>query len=408
MKTIGIISEYNPFHKGHAYQLNQLAKQEPLSLRIAIMSGSFVQRGEPAYFSKFDRARWAILGGADVVIELPTIFSLGSAEIFSTGAVRLLHALHINAISFGTEVPDTTLLTNAAKLLSSTAGQESIKSLIDTGVSYGAALRQVLINTLPDGHLIATAPNAILGLEYIRSALSYHPNLTVIPIHRHSFHHDVALPQENALPSGTALRQALIDKAPIDPYIPDPIADDMNKAIANGHYVDYNRYKDYLLACNRMLSLEQLEQYGDFTEGIEHRWYTAMHNTNWDGALASIKTKRYTYARLQRMAAYTALGITKTILKQAHAEGPQYGRLLAFNTRGREWLKQHKQYSKDNPQAFPIINKWAQPPTNLSPLGNMMMHIDQKATDLQVFSFANKEKRQGAQDFIYSPQYINI
>ncbi|MCF0158341.1 MAG: nucleotidyltransferase family protein [Veillonella sp.] len=119
MNTIGIISEYNPFHKGHAYQLEQLNTMHPDSIRIAIMSGSFVQRGEPAYFSKFDRSRWAILSGVDVVIELPIIYSLGSAEIFSTGAIRLMKALHINAISFGTEVDDSPLLKQAAALMNS-------------------------------------------------------------------------------------------------------------------------------------------------------------------------------------------------------------------------------------------------------------------------------------------------
>ena len=115
MKSIGIICEYNPFHNGHAHQLHTLRTTYPDALRIAIMSGSFVQRGEPAYFSKFDRARWAIHGGADVVIELPTIYSLGSAELFCTGAVRLMKALHIHSISFGSELDDNATLHTAAE-----------------------------------------------------------------------------------------------------------------------------------------------------------------------------------------------------------------------------------------------------------------------------------------------------
>ena len=106
MKTIGIICEYNPFHNGHAHQLHTLAQEHPEALRICIMSGSFVQRGEPAIFSKFDRARWAILGGADIVIELPTLYSLGSAQLFGTGSIRMVKALHIDALSFGSETAD--------------------------------------------------------------------------------------------------------------------------------------------------------------------------------------------------------------------------------------------------------------------------------------------------------------
>ena len=110
MNTIGIICEYNPFHNGHSHQLHTLAQEVPDAIRIALMSGSFVQRGEPAYFSKFDRSRWAIYGGADVVIELPALYALGSAELFSTGAIRLMKALHIQSISFGSELTDNSIL----------------------------------------------------------------------------------------------------------------------------------------------------------------------------------------------------------------------------------------------------------------------------------------------------------
>ena len=145
MKAIGIICEYNPFHNGHAHQLHTLSVSYPDTLRVAIMSGSFVQRGEPAYFTKFDRARWAIYGGADIVIELPTIYSLGSAELFCTGAIRLMKALHIDSISFGSELDsNTTILYKAAELFNTKQGQEAIQCHLKTGLSYGTALRQVI------------------------------------------------------------------------------------------------------------------------------------------------------------------------------------------------------------------------------------------------------------------------
>ena len=401
MKAIGIICEYNPFHNGHAHQLHTLSTNYPDALRVAIMSGSFVQRGEPAYFSKFDRARWAIYGGADVVIELPTIYSLGSAELFCTGAVRLMKALHIYSISFGSELDDNAILHAAAEFLNTPHGQEAIQQHIKTGVSYGTALRQVIAKHVPKGDLINDAPNSLLGLEYIRAAQRYFSNLMVIPITRQSSHHSSTLSQGQDFPSGTALRKALVEGTTIDTYVPHTIIDDMHKVIAQGAYTDYERYNDILHGINRLLSTVELETYGDFTEGIEHRWHKAMQHVNWTHALEEIKTKRYTYARLRRMAAYTALQITKPILQEAHILGPQYARLLAFNQRGRRWLK-------NNTPSIPLIQKWAKAPSMVSDFGKQLLAIDTKATDLQTYSFKSAHMRTGHEDFRYSPQYIEM
>lgn len=401
MKAIGIICEYNPFHNGHAHQLHTLSTNYPDALRVAIMSGSFVQRGEPAYFSKFDRARWAIYGGADVVIELPTVYSLGSAELFCTGAVRLMKALHIHSISFGSELDDNSILHTAAEFLNTPHGQEAIQQHIKTGVSYGTALRQVIAKHVPNGDLINDAPNSLLGLEYIRAAQRYFSNLMVIPITRQSSHHSSTLSQGQDFPSGTALRKALVEGTIIDTYVPHTIIDDMHKVIAQGAYTDYERYNDILHGINRLLSTVELETYGDFTEGIEHRWHKAMQHVNWTHALDEIKTKRYTYARLRRMAAYTTLQITKPILQEAHILGPQYARLLAFNQHGRRWLK-------NNTPSIPLIQKWAKATSMVSDFGKQLLAIDTKATDLQTYSFKSAHMRTGHEDFRYSPQYIEM
>ena len=201
MKTIGIICEYNPFHNGHAHQLHTLAQQHPDTLRICIMSGSFVQRGEPAIFSKFDRARWAILGGADIVIELPTLYSTGSAQLFGTGAIRMVKALAIDALSFGSETADLESLIDIAKRMDCESTQEQLRTYINEGMSYGTAFRKALHTE------ILNTPNALLGLEYIRAGLAYNPKLEYIPILRTSNHHEETITDE--LPSGTALRQLI-------------------------------------------------------------------------------------------------------------------------------------------------------------------------------------------------------
>ena len=405
MKTIGIICEYNPFHNGHAYQLYTLAQLHPDALRICIMSGSFVQRGEPAIFSKFDRARWAILGGADIVTELPTLYSTGSAQLFGTGAIRMVKALDIDALSFGSETADLDALVDIAKRMDCESTQEQLRTYIKEGMSYGAAFRKAL-----DTEILNT-PNALLGLEYIRAGLAYNAKLEYIPILRTSNHHEETLTDE--LPSGTALRQLITStgnlssqcitstgnlSAQLQSTIPPSIASDMTQVIENGNYVDYNRYHDMVHSLSRRTTPKKLEKFGDFNEGIEHLWSKAAQQSSWTAATEEIKSKRYTYARLQRMGAYLTLGITKDILQSAMEVGPQYARLLAFNDRGRQWLR--------NEYEIPLIQKWAKAPNELSSLGQTMHHIDTLATDIQALCFHNEANRIGHRDYTYTPQYI--
>lgn len=396
MKTIGIICEYNPFHNGHAHQLHTLASKCPDALRICIMSGSFVQRGEPALFSKFYRARWAILGGADVVIELPTLYSLGSAQLFGTGAIRMVKALSIDTLSFGSETTNLNTLIGIAKRMDCESTQNELRNYLNEGMSYGTAFRKAL------GSEMLSTPNALLGLEYIRAGLKYHPDLAYIPIQRTSDHHNQTINQE--LPSGTALRQLITTATPLDMYsalqvaIPTPILDDMTHRITTGDYVDYSRYHDMVHMLSRRISASELERFVDFTEGIEHLWLKAAQQPSWESAIEQIKSKRYTYARLQRMGAYLTLGITKDLINIAMQDGPQYARLLAFNDRGRQWLR--------TKHDIPLIQKWAKAPTQLNNLGKSMHHIDTLATDIQALCFHNKGKRIGHTDYTYTPQYI--
>ncbi|MDU2711676.1 MAG: nucleotidyltransferase family protein [Veillonella sp.] len=405
MKTIGIICEYNPFHNGHAHQLHTLAQLHPDALRICIMSGSFVQRGEPAIFSKFDRARWAILGGADIVIELPTLYSTGSAQLFGTGAIRMVKALDIDALSFGSETADLDALVDIAKRMDCESTQEQLRTYIKEGMSYGAAFRKAL-----DTEILNT-PNALLGLEYIRAGLAYNAKLEYIPILRTSNHHEETLTDE--LPSGTALRQLITStgnlssqcitstgnlSAQLQSTIPPSIASDMTQVIENGNYVNYNRYHDMVHSLSRRTTPKKLEKFGDFNEGIEHLWSKAAQQSSWTAATEEIKSKRYTYARLQRMGAYLTLGITKDVLQNAMEEGPQYARLLAFNDRGRQWLR--------NEYEIPLIQKWVKAPNELSALGQTMHHIDTLATDIQALCFHNERNRIGHKDYTYTPQYI--
>lgn len=396
MKTVGIICEYNPFHNGHTHQLHTLAQEHPEALRICIMSGSFVQRGEPAIFSKFDRARWAILGGADIVIELPTLYSLGSAQLFGTGAIRMVKALHIDALSFGSETDDLDTLVDIAKRMDCESTQTVLRTYINEGMSYGSAFRKALNTEM------LNTPNALLGLEYIRAGLNYHPTLKYMPILRTSDHHESNIIKD--FPSGTALRKLITNMATssnncnINSIVPKTIANDMTNIISNGAYVNYNRYYDMLHTLSRRTSTKELESFGEFNEGIEHLWSKAAQQPTWNLSMEHIKSKRYTYARLHRMGAYLALGIQKDLLQSAIQEGPHYARLLAFNDRGRQWLR--------NDFEIPLIQKWAKAPNELNTLGQTMHQIDTLATDIQALCLHNEVKRIGHMDYTYTPQYI--
>ena len=216
MNTIGIIAEYNPFHKGHAHQLEGLRQKYPEATLLVVMSGDFVQRGTPAIFSKFHRAQWALMGGADIVFELPSMFAVSSAEYFASSGVRLLHALGCDAISFGANHTQVEELVSIAKALDHPSTQKSLGTLLGQGYSYGTALRKAVqglhseINGLETSNhmsILDSDPNTILGIEYIRALHRYHIGLDIIPVKRTSSHHNPTL--DDSFPSGTALRNAI-------------------------------------------------------------------------------------------------------------------------------------------------------------------------------------------------------
>ncbi len=401
METIGIIAEYNPFHLGHAHQLSYLADRWPQALRIVVMSGSFVQRGEPAFFSKFDRAYWALLGGADLVFELPALFALRSAEIFAAGAIRLLSQLHVDAFSFGSEVTNLDTLLEVAHSIDSDEVQARTKELIQTGLSYGAALRLALSESSP---LTATAlnqPNSLLGIEYLRALETYNLQLTPLLVPRQGSHyHDTSL--ANTYPSATALRTAFQNKEknlPLANFFPEEVVPLINERLSSGHYLDIKRYYDLIHYQSRLQSASQLANYGEFTEGIENRWKKASQFSSWQQSRASIKTKRYTYARLDRMGAYTVLQWPKELLIKSHEQGPQYARLLGFTSAGRNWLRGHA-------SNIPIIQKWGPFQRQATGFVSDMAQADTLATNIQSLCFSSPQSRVSDQDFHFTPHYL--
>lgn len=401
MNTIGIIAEYNPFHKGHAHQLQELRREYPEATLLVVMSGDFVQRGTPAIFSKFHRAQWAVMGGADIVFELPSMFAVSSAEYFAAGAVRLLQALGCDAISFGTSHTHVEELTSIAESFDDPSAQESLRTLLGQGYSYGTALRKAV----PATDILNSDPNTILGIEYIRALHRYHIELDLIPVERTSSHHNPTL--DDSLPSGTALRNAIYASIPLGEsssswhhYLPPMVAPLAIDIVQANYYANLNRYYDMTHFTSRVATKEELQTLQDMSDGLEDAWLTASALSSWEQARESLKSKRYTYARLDRIATYSLFRRTKEIFQECHQQGPTYARLLAFNDRGRQYLR-------ENRSSIPIVQKWAPFCQQATGITKILCEQDQLASRLWRLTVDNPGYRDSHYDYTTSPLYIN-
>lgn len=461
MHIIGIVAEYNPFHTGHAHHINEIKKIYPDALIVVAMSGSFVQRGEPALFDKFLRSQWALMSGAHAVVELPTIFATSNAERFATGAVRLLAGLGVTTLSFGAETSDIDLLWQLSKISQSAAVQSQCQAYLKEGYSYGTSLRKAIQHA--DANLalngddlerVLTGPNNILALEYVKAIQTHRLPLQILPIARQSDHHSSSLSQH--FPSGTALRQAIselsitttnaiaatrnmnfntpenIETSDLKKSLPSeleiaelmsnfPVATQasVQEALQHQRYVNYDYYMNLVHYQSRLKSAFDLKNYPDFTEGLESLWSKASAAPSWPSALEEIKSKRYTFSRLQRMGAYTVLNISKSLQDSAHRLGPTYARLLGFTNKARPWLKS-RATATDLMGAIPLIQKWApfvQDVQNVSnsseahqsqtsQLTRQLLELDMRATDIQALCMNTPEHRQGHRDYYMSPLYV--
>ena len=449
MNTIGIIAEYNPFHKGHAHQLEGLRQKYPEATLLVVMSGDFVQRGTPAIFSKFHRAQWAVMGGADIVFELPSMFAVSSAEYFASGGVRLLHALGCDAISFGASHTQVEELVSVAEVLDHPSTQESLRTLLGQGYSYGTALRKAIqqyysvstsmntndasgkntsennsLETSNDMSILDSDPNTILGIEYIRTLHRYHIELDIIPVERTSSHHNPTL--GDFLPSGTALRNAIyaskqtvsnlsdslnmqqaadtstvLDESTSKwyQYLPPMVAPLSMDIVESNYYANLERYYDMIHFASRVSSKEDLQTLQDMSDGLEEAWLTASALASWDQVRESLKSKRYTYARLDRIATYSLFRRTKEIFQKCHQQGPTYGRLLAFNDRGRHYLKEKR-------ASIPVVQKWAPFCQQATGITKVLCEQDQLASRLWRLAVDNPRYRDSHYDYTTSTIYV--
>ena len=330
--TVGIICEYNPLHLGHQKQIRKIREvfgEE--TVIVCAMSGNFVQRGHPAIIDKSYRAKAAVLAGADLVLELPVTTSLSSAEGFAAGGVRILGNL-CDYLCFGAETPDVRLLTDTAQALLSEDFPPLLRRELETGKSFPAA-RQAALEQLVGSSQVLAQPNNILGIEYCKAILAQGSSMKPFPIHREGSYHAEIADGEN--PSATAVRNLMLIAHNWRGCVPKQVRSVFEEAplhsLAAGE-------RAILLRLRTMTD----QEFEDLPYGSEGLWRKFMHacrkEPNLEAIIAATKSKRYTRTRIDRMILCAFLGITKEMLE---AEVP-YTRVLAFNDRGREILKQAK------------------------------------------------------------------
>ena len=406
MKVIGIVSEYNPFHNGHKFHLELSKKLCEAEYSITIMSGNFLQRGEPALFDKWTRAKMAVLNGIDLVIELPVVYSCQVAELFALGAVKILNSLGIiDYLCFGSENGGIEDLYNISNILLNEP--EEIKQEVKDKMSWGMTYSKAIGDTYKDHYGdILSYPNNVLGIEYIKSIILLNSSIKPVTTKRLMNNYS----DKNftgSISSATAIREELRRRG-LTPEIrkatPQKSWSVMQNNIENGRGpIFWENFSDILLYELRKSSVKSMRYLPEVKEGIEFRLKkSGIHSTSFEEIITMLKTKRYTRTSLQRTLCHMLISMNKEDLNYAKLpETPAYIRILAFNNKGRELLREIN--SNTN---YEIINK----PANFksqSPYLNRMFSLDTISTDTYNLGYTNESHKKAGDDYRTSPFFLN-
>lgn len=373
-KAVGIIAEYNPFHNGHAYQIEQSKEKTHADFTVVLMSGDFVQRGAPAIFSKHERAKMALLGGADIVLELPGPYATGSAEFFARGGVGIFQALNcMNFLSFGSESGDISACLQAAEVLLEEPPfyRKALKEALRQGASFPAARKTALKvysmeSSLPINAAFLDTPNNILGIEYCKALLTQKSPIHPITIERKgSSYHSTEL--DPHFPSASAIRTALKKQNtghpdPLSVFSqtqPKPVWDYMESLLSARTLMEGNDFSLLLKYQLMQHTPESLCQFADLSPDLCRRIYKQLNSfQSFSQFVLQLKTKELTYTRICRGLLHALLGITQEMQMQE----PSYVRLLGFRKDHSAFLRTMQKKSR-----IPIITKAADYQKQLSP-----------------------------------------
>ena len=436
MKVLGIVVEYNPFHNGHIYHIEKSRELTGCDAVVCIMSGNFIQRGEPAIINKFARAEMALNCRADLVIELPHPYAMSSAESFSYGAVKILDGIGIvDSISFGSEYGNVDVLNFIARILAEEpeAYKLELKKQLDFGHSYPVCRQKALKKYLQDTNLLQSkspscglsdiselleTSNNILGIEYLKALKKIKSSITPYTIGRVSNSYN-STELTGTISSATAIRKSLVGSleateslsampSTVTKYnyeISELTAQTLppaSKAIIEREFSQgrgpnsIKNYQEIILSFVRRMKPEQLRELPDVSEGLEYRIkYAGENSGTFEELLQNICTKRYTRTRIQRILFALLTGMTKTDTELfMEYGGPQYARILGFNLTGRLLLSEMKKRS-----SIPVITKTADFKNSCNKLLARMLEIEAQASDMYVLGYKNPAFRKAGQEF---------
>lgn len=337
MKVFGIIAEYNPFHNGHLYQIKKV-KEAGASHIVAVMSGNFVQRGEPAFMDKFIRANLAVKCGIDLIIELPVGYAVSTAETFATGAVSILNSLgFIDILSFGSECGDINMLNRVADTVDIFSNSVELRQQLKKGTSFPSAMQNLVENNLPkDFSGILSSPNNLLGLEYIRAIRKFNAKFGVFPIERKYTGHDSMVTTSN-FASASYIRQGVSNGINICNFVPHIVNDAILEYFLQQKNINPKFLEKLILYKLHEMDEKSFETLPEISQGLDNRIFSMVKNClSVENLLSNVKTKRFTMAKIRRVILSAVLGLTKTTTSKM----PPYGRILALNNKGCELLRQ--------------------------------------------------------------------
>ncbi len=394
MQVAGVVCEYNPFHLGHQWMLQQLRAQGMDGI-VCVMSGSFVQRGEFAVADKFARAEMAVRCGADLVLELPSVWSAATAELFARGGVSVLAKTGVvTHLAFGSECGDAAPLLRLAQLLDSAEYAEALRGKLSQGKTFAVCRREAAAQLLgEETAALLDTPNNNLGVEYCRALRKLNSHIVPITVPRTGAAHD-GVPGDG-IASATYIRDLLRQgREEALTYLPSAAAEILRREIAAGRApVAMENCCRAVLAHLRRMSEEDFQRYDGGGEGLYHRFYQAVRSsTDLESLLTAAKTKRYTHARLRRMllSAYLDLPAVPVM------DEPPYLRLLCANDCGRALLRQ----MRDN--GAPVLTKAA----DVAALGSdaaTLLHGEAQRYDLYTLAYPKLENSVCGQDYRTTP-----
>lgn len=328
--AVGIICEYNPFHNGHLYHLNkvkELAKGEEI---ILILGGNFLQRGNLSIISKYNKTKIALEYGINLVIELPFQFATQNADLFAKGAISILKKLKCNKLVFGSESANIELFKKLAKIqLNNKEYNKRIKKYLKDGLNYPTALSKSLHDF---SNFTIINPNDILALSYIKEIIIQNVDIVPLTIKRTNNYHDTQL--NNEISSATSIRKAIKELKDIKDYVPDITLEYLNKKSWERNYFNLLKYKIITEKTN-------LNKYQTVDEGIENRILKGIYNSNnLEELISIVKTKRYTYNKINRMFTHILCSFTKEDAK--NNKDLKYIRILGFDNIGKKYLNSIK------------------------------------------------------------------